>query len=59
MSFVWKGNAGSNGIIKVPFIIVYNPMSSGNYIQVNGDWSGIYMYITAIYNGGIMKGSFQ
>lgn len=59
MSFVWKGNAGSNGIIKVPFIIVYNPMSSSNYIQVNGDWSGIYMYITAIYNGGIMKGSFQ
>ena len=59
VSFVWKGNAGSNGNIKVPFIIVYNPMSSSNYIQVNGGWSSIYMYITAIYNGGQMKGSFQ
>lgn len=52
VSFVWKGNAGSNGNIKVPFIIVYNPMSSSNYIQVNGGYSTIYMYITAIYNSG-------
>ena len=52
VSFVWKGNAGSNGNIKVPFIIVYNPMSSSNYIQVNGRYITIYMYITAIYNGG-------
>ena len=59
VSFVWKGNAGSNGNIKVPFIIVYNPMSSSNYIQVNGGYSAIYMRITAIYNGGQMKGSFQ
>ena len=59
VSFVWKGNAGSNGAIKVPFIMTYNPMSSSNYIQVNGGWSTIFMYITAIYNGGNMKGSFQ
>ena len=59
VSFVWKGNAGSNGNIKVPFIIVYNPINSSNYIQVNGGYSTIYMYITAIYNGGQMKGSFQ
>lgn len=59
VSFVWKGNAGSNGNIKVPFIIVYNPAGSSQYIQVNGGWSEIYMYITAIYNGGQMKGSFQ
>ena len=59
VSFVWKGNAGSNGIIKVPFIMTYNPMSSSNYIQVNGGYSTIYMRITAIYNGGNMKGSFQ
>ena len=52
VSFVWKGNAGSNGNIRVPFIIVYNPMSASNYIQVNGGWSTIYMCITAIYNGG-------
>ena len=36
VSFVWKGNAGSNGNIKVPFIMVYNPIESSNYIQVNG-----------------------
>lgn len=59
VSFVWKGNAGRNGNIKVPFIIVYNPIYYRNYIQVNGGWSTIYMYITAIYNGGQMKGSFQ
>ena len=59
VSFVWKGNARSNGNIKVPFIIVYNPIYYRNYIQVNGGWSTIYMYITAIYNGGQMKGSFQ
>lgn len=59
VSFVWKGNTGSNGNIKVPFIIVYNPIESGNYIQVNGGWNIIYMHITAIYNGGQMKGSFQ
>ena len=52
VSFVWKGNAGNNGIIKVPFIIVYNPINNYNYIQVNGGYSTIYMYITAIYNGG-------
>lgn len=52
VSFVWKGNAGSNGIIKVPFIMTYNPMNSYQYIQVNGGYSTIYMYITAIYNGG-------
>ena len=59
VSFAWKGNAGSNGIIKVPFIIVYNPTTSSNYIQINGGYSEIHMYITAIYNGGNMKGSFQ
>ena len=59
VSFVWKGNAGNNSSIKVPFIIVYNPIDSNNYIQVNGGYSTIYMYITAIYNGGQMKGSFQ
>ena len=59
VSFVWKGNAGSYGNIKVPFIIVYNPINSSNYIQVNGGYSTIYMYITAIYNGGQMKGYFQ
>lgn len=59
VSFVWKGNAGSNGNIKVPFIMAYKPMSYSNYIQVNGGYSEIYMYITAIYNGGQMKGSFQ
>ena len=60
VSFVWKGNAGSNGLIKVPFIIVYNPISNNNnYIQINGGYSEIHMYITAIYNGGNMKGSFQ
>ena len=58
VSFVWKGNAGSNGIIKVPFIMTYNPINSGNYIQVNGGYSTIYMCITAIYNGGNMKGYF-
>ena len=52
MSFVWKGNAGNNGNIKVPFIMTYNPMNYSNYIQVNGGYSIIYMYITAIYNGG-------
>ena len=52
VSFVWKGNAGNNSSIKVPFIIVYNPIDSNNYIQVNGGYSTIYMYITAIYNGG-------
>ena len=52
VSFVWKGNAGSNGNIKVPFIIVYNPINYSNYIQVNGGYSTIYMRITAIYNGG-------
>ena len=52
VSFAWKGNAGSNGNIRVPFIIVYNPIESSNYIQVNGGYSTIYMYITAIYNGG-------
>ena len=36
VSFVWKGNAGSNGNIKVPFIMTYNPINSSNYIQVNG-----------------------
>ena len=59
VSFVWSGNAGSTGNIRVPFIIVYNPQSSNQYIQVNGGYSTIYMYITAIYNGGQMKGSFQ
>ena len=59
VSFVWNGNAGNNSSIRVPFIIVYNPINSSNYIQVNGGWSEIYMYITAIYNGGQMKGSFQ
>ena len=59
VSFVWKGNTGSNGNIKVPFIMTYNSMSSSNYIQVNGGWITINMYITAIYNGGQMKGSFQ
>ena len=52
VSFVWKGNTGSNGNIRVPFIIVYNPMNSSNYIQVNGRYNTIYMYITASYNGG-------
>ena len=59
VSFVWKGNAGNNNTIKVPFIMTYNPMSSSNYIQVNGGYSTINMCITAIYNGGNMKGSFQ
>ena len=52
VSFVWKGNAGSNGNIKVPFIMVYNPTQSSNYILLNGGNSTVYMYITAIYNGG-------
>ena len=52
VSFVWNGNAGNNSSIRVPFIIVYNPINSSNYIQVNGGYSIIYMYITAIYNGG-------
>ena len=32
--------------------MTYNPMNYSNYIQVNGGYSIIYMYITAIYNGG-------
>ena len=39
--------------------MTYNPIESNNYIQVNGGWITINMYITAIYNGGNMKGSFQ
>lgn len=58
VSFVWKGNAGFNDIIEVPFIFVYNPVNPYNYIQVNGGNNTINMYITAIYNGGNMKGSF-